>query len=174
MKQISPADSRPQSIRPEPVASNRIAKFFSVFKYSRVAIEIVWRASAGLTVMMALTTLLAGVLPAAIAYVGQLIVDAVLMAIQTVPEVRDAATDQAIFYVLCEAGLVVLITAIQRINTVCQSILRVLLGNEINVMILEKSLTLELSHFETGDATSLAGHLQATSRLIVSGTYFTT
>ena len=151
MKQISPADSRPQSIRPEPVASNRIAKFFSVFKYSRVAIEIVWRASAGLTVMMALTTLLAGVLPAAIAYVGQLIVDAVVMAIQAVPEVRDAATDQAIFYVLCEAGLVVLITAIQRINTVCQSILRVLLGNEINVMILEKSLTLELSHFEDSE-----------------------
>jgi hypothetical protein len=31
----------------------------------------------------------------------------------------------------------------------------------------------ELSHFENGDADSLAGHLQATSRLIVSGTYFT-
>jgi hypothetical protein len=33
---------------------------------------------------------------------------------------------------------------------------------------------LELSHFETGAADSLAPHLQATSRLIVSGTYFTT
>jgi len=33
---------------------------------------------------------------------------------------------------------------------------------------------LELSHFETGAATSLAANLQATSRLIVSGTYFTT
>ena len=32
---------------------------------------------------------------------------------------------------------------------------------------------LELSHFETGAANSLAPHLQATSRLIVSGTYFT-
>lgn len=31
----------------------------------------------------------------------------------------------------------------------------------------------EISHFENGDADSLAGHLQATSRLIVSGTYFT-
>ena len=31
----------------------------------------------------------------------------------------------------------------------------------------------EISHFENGDAASLAGHLQATSRLIVSGTYFT-
>lgn len=31
----------------------------------------------------------------------------------------------------------------------------------------------EISHFENGEATSLAGHLQANSRLIVSGTYFT-
>jgi hypothetical protein len=31
----------------------------------------------------------------------------------------------------------------------------------------------EISHFENGDAASLAGHVQATSRLIVSGTYFT-
>ena len=31
----------------------------------------------------------------------------------------------------------------------------------------------EISHFENGDASTLADHLQATSRLIVSGTYFT-
>jgi hypothetical protein len=31
----------------------------------------------------------------------------------------------------------------------------------------------ELSHYETGDISSLAGHLQATSRILVSGVYFT-
>jgi len=31
----------------------------------------------------------------------------------------------------------------------------------------------QISHFETGDVNSLAPHLQATSRLIVSGVYFT-
>ena len=30
-----------------------------------------------------------------------------------------------------------------------------------------------LYHFETGNTTSLAGQLQATSRLLISGTYFT-
>ncbi|MGB4247209.1 MAG: ABC transporter ATP-binding protein, partial [Pseudohongiellaceae bacterium] len=128
-----------------------ISKFLSVFKYSRVAIEIVWSTSAALTVAMALATVLAGVLPAGIAYVGQLIVDAVVAAIQASPEEREAATDLTIFYVLCEAGLVIFITGVQRINTVCQSILRVLLGNKINVMILEKSLTLELAHFEDSE-----------------------
>ena len=31
----------------------------------------------------------------------------------------------------------------------------------------------ELSHYETGDISSLAGQLQATSRILVSGVYFT-
>ena len=31
----------------------------------------------------------------------------------------------------------------------------------------------EISHFENGDAATLADHLQATSRIIVTGTYFT-
>ena len=31
----------------------------------------------------------------------------------------------------------------------------------------------ELSHYETGDTASLAPHLQATSRVVVSGVYFT-
>jgi len=30
-----------------------------------------------------------------------------------------------------------------------------------------------LYHYETGDVTSLAGQLQATTRLLISGTYFT-
>ena len=128
-----------------------ITRFFAVFKYSRVAVEIVWSTSAALTLTMAFATLLAGVLPAAIAYVGQLIVDAVVAAIQALPEAREAASDQTIFYVLCEAALVVFFTGVQRLNTVCQSILRVLLGNKINVMILEKSLTLELQHFEDSE-----------------------
>lgn len=128
-----------------------LRKFFSVFKYSRVAVEIVWSTSAGLTIAMAVATLFAGLLPAAIAYVGQLIVDAVVAAIQAPAGEKEAATRLTIFYVLCEAGLVVLITGVQRLNTVCQSILRVLLGNKINVMILEKSLTLELQHFEDSE-----------------------
>jgi ATP-binding cassette subfamily B protein len=147
-----PDDQRPPSDSlKERAPLSFVTRFFAVFKYSGVAMSIVWGTSAALTVTMALATLIAGVLPAAIAYVGQLIVDAVVAAIQATPETREAATDLTIFYVLCEAGLVVFITGVQRLNTVCQSILRVLLGNKINVMILEKSLTLELQHFEDSE-----------------------
>jgi hypothetical protein len=50
--------------------------------------------------------------------------------------------------------------------------------NQAKTMVIARIIAgtsyLELSAFETGATTSLAGHLQATSRLIVSGTYFTT
>ena len=130
---------------------NLLIRFLSVFKYSRVAMQIVWATSAALTVTMALATLFAGVLPAAIAWVGQLIVDAVITAIQTSGDANTAARADVLRYVLYEAGLVVLFTGMQRITAVCQSILRVLLGNQVNVMILEKALTLELSHFEDSE-----------------------
>ena len=52
-----------------------------VFRYTRQALTLVWNTSKGLTVALAVLTLVAGVLPAAIAYVGALIVDAVVAAI---------------------------------------------------------------------------------------------
>jgi ATP-binding cassette, subfamily B, bacterial len=128
-----------------------ITRFAAVFRYSGVAVKIVWQASAPLTVVMALATLFAGILPAAIAWVGQLIVDAVVSAIQTQGEARELAKAELLRYVVMEAGLVVLMTGALKINTVCQSILRALLGNEVNVMILEKALTLELANFEDSE-----------------------
>ncbi|MEQ8953080.1 MAG: ABC transporter ATP-binding protein, partial [Gammaproteobacteria bacterium] len=131
--------------------ANPVTRFFSVFQYSAVAMGIVWSTSAALTVIMALATLVSGILPAAIAAVGGLFVDAVATAIQEGAGITEEARNQVLFYVLLEAGLVVLMTGAQRANTVCQSILRVLLGNKINVMILEKALTLELAHFEDSE-----------------------
>ena len=128
-----------------------VQKFFSVFQYSRVALEIVWSTSAALTLAMAFSTLVSGVLPAAIASVGGLFVDAVASAFQQDSAAAEQARDDVLFYVFLELGLVVLMTGAQRLNTICQSILRVLLGNKINVMILEKALTLELAHFEDAE-----------------------
>jgi ATP-binding cassette subfamily B protein len=131
--------------------SSALGKFFSVFRYSRVALRLVWQTSPALTLVLGFATLVSGVLPAAIASVGGYIVDAVVTAIAATGTELEAARLQVLYLVLLEAGLVVLVTAAQRVNTVCQSILRVLLGNKINVMILEKALTLELAHFEDAD-----------------------
>ena len=128
-----------------------LTRFFSVFRYSAVALRIVWDTSAVLMLAMALTTLIAGVLPAAIASVGGMFVDAVAGALGASGAQAEAARAQALNFVFIEVGLVLLMTAAQQANIVCQAILRVLLGNKINVMILEKALTLELAHFEDAE-----------------------
>ncbi|HET6630953.1 MAG TPA: hypothetical protein VFG91_14365, partial [Woeseiaceae bacterium] len=65
----------------EPETPGTIRRFFGVFRYSRRALELVWSTNRTLTIAFALLTLLAGVLPAAVAFIGQLIVDGVVAAI---------------------------------------------------------------------------------------------
>ena len=112
---------------------------------------MVWDTSRPLTIIMALSTLVIGVSPAAIASVGGLFVDAIASSFQQSGQAMVKAREDALFYVFIELALVVVMTGAQRLNVICQSILRVLLGNKINVLILEKALTLELTHFEDAE-----------------------
>lgn len=116
-----------------------------VFRYSRRALALVWTTSPGLTLVFAALTLVGGLLPAGMAWVGKHIVDAVVAGAAT----GDAGP--ALRWVATEAGLVVALGATQRGIGVCQSLLRALLGQRVNVMILEKSLTLDLAQFEDAD-----------------------
>ncbi|MBE9206031.1 ABC transporter ATP-binding protein [Nostoc sp. LEGE 06077] len=126
---------------------NTLRQSLSVFRYSGRAINLVWTTSRGLTMTLATLTLVAGLLPAAIAYIGKLIVDAVLLAAQ-----GDVVTGyHPLWYVGVEAIAVILLAGSQRGLLVCQSLLRVLLGQRVNVLILEKALTLELHQFEDSE-----------------------
>ena len=53
--------------------------------------------------------------------------------------------------VILEGALVAVMAATQRGLSLCQSLLRAQLGQRVNVMILEKALTLELQHFEDSE-----------------------
>ncbi len=125
--------------------------FFGVFRYSRRALELVWTTSRGLTIALGLLTLVAGMLPAGVAWVGALIVDAVVAAINQTPALRDAALRRVIELVALEGVLVAAVAASQRGLSLCQSLLRAQLGQRVNVMILEKALTLDLVQFEDSE-----------------------
>ena len=120
--------------------------FFGVFRYSRRALELVWSTHRGLTIALALLTLIAGVLPASVAYVGSLIVDAVVGA-----TANKQGAGRVVQLVVFEGVLIAAIAAAQRGLSLCQSLLRALLGQRVNVMILEKALTLDLVHFEDSE-----------------------
>ena len=124
-----------------------IRRALGVFGYSRRALDLVWTTSRPLTITLALLTLVGGILPAVIAYIGQLIVDGVVAAMQAAnPDTRGV-----LMLVGLEALVVIAVAATQRGTSASQSLLRGLLGQRVNVMILEKAMTLELSHFEDSE-----------------------
>lgn len=129
--------------------------FFNVFRYSKRALGLVWETSRWMMFGLALCTLVAGVLPAAGAWVGQLIVDGVVNAMDTYRDNPSANLTVIIMPVLelvaLEALIIALIALAQRGLSAQQSLLRALLGQKVNVMILEKAGTLSLSQFEDSE-----------------------
>lgn len=125
-----------------------IKNYFGAFAYSKRALVLVWQTHKGLTLLLACLTLVAGVLPAAAAWVGQMIVDAVVLAM---PEGDQADLKPLLQWVGLEGVLIGLIAGSQAGISICQSLLRGLLGQKVNVMILEKALTLNLAQFEDSE-----------------------
>ncbi len=125
--------------------------YLSVFRYSRRALELVWTTSRPLTLVIVVLTLLGGVLPAGVAYVGKLIVDAVVDGIALREQTGTLDLQPTLQYVAAELGLVAALAAVARGLSMCESLLRAMLGHRVNVLILEKALTLDLSHFEDSE-----------------------
>jgi ATP-binding cassette, subfamily B, bacterial len=125
--------------------SAELRHFLGVFQYTGRAFSLVWSTSRPITVALLGLSLLLGALPAALTYVGKLIVDAVVAAADGGDPMR------AVRYVGVELGLTVVMLAGQRALSVSQSLLRALLGQRVNEMILEKALTLSLADFEDAD-----------------------
>ena len=137
--------------RPWNSEENQLQRFWGVFRYSRRAVELVWSTSHTLTISLAILTLIAGVLPAAAAYVGQLIVDGVVAAMAEHKASGEADTWPVMQYLILEGVIIAALSGTQRGTSVAQSLLRAQLGQRVNVIILEKALTLQLAQFEDSE-----------------------
>src|SRR5262249_55614971 len=137
---------------PKPVPSKglraRIKGAGQIFKHLPATFALVWKADRGAVIAVGALTILAALLPAAIAWVGKLIVDGVVRSARS-----GLAADRQFVYmaVLGELGLMVLSTAVSRTQGLVRELLRANLGNIINEQILQKALELELRHFEDSD-----------------------
>lgn len=143
--------SPPSGTSGSPAAISELQRFLGVFRYTRRAMELVWQTSRRLTSGLMLLTLAAGVLPAIAAYIGKLIVDAVVLAMQVHQETGLLEYQPLLNYVLLEALVLTGISAVQRATAAHQALLRALLGQKVNEMILEKAQTLSLTQFEDSE-----------------------
>jgi ATP-binding cassette, subfamily B, bacterial len=136
--------------------SKNIRQSLSVFRYGSKALHLVWTTNRRLTIALAILAVVIGLLPGAIAVIGKLIVDSVVLANQSLLQsgAMTSAWDKqqlALNYVCLEAIAIVILAAAQKGLVVCQSLLRVLLAQRVNELILEKALTLDLTHFEDSE-----------------------
>ena len=100
------------------------------------AFGLVWQTSRPLTISLLALTVFAGALPAAIAWVGGQIVDAVVAATTAASSASSSLSTalsgegarRVLEWVAIEAGLVALLAALQRGLGFCQSLLRARLG----------------------------------------------
>lgn len=146
IRAVSPPPTPPASTQRGP------QRFLGVFRYARRALRLVWTTHRGLTIGFAILTVAAGLIPAATAWVGRLIVDTVVAASELeLTGWRDPHVTQALGFVALEAVLVAGLAGAQRGISVCQALLRALLGHRVNTMILDKALTLDLVHFEDAE-----------------------
>jgi len=146
--------ARPHSTplaEPAPSLSAAFSRHFAVFAYTRRAVELVWQTNKQLGISLALLTLAAGLLPAAMAWVGKLIVDGVVLQMELVRGGMAADYWAVLKLVLLEGFIIALLNVAGRGINACQSLLRAQLGYRVNEMILEKALTLDLSQFEDAD-----------------------
>jgi ATP-binding cassette subfamily B protein len=108
---------------------------------SRQTLALVWRSSRLGTVALGVLTILAASLPPLVAYVGKLIVDAVVA--------RDSS--RAVRMVLFELAVVGVMALLERSLGLVRQLVGARLGIDVNVAILKKAETLELRHFEDSE-----------------------
>jgi len=116
--------------------------YFQVYQYGLRALSLVWSTQPWIAGWLLLLSSAAGLLPAAVTYTGKLIVDAV---------VSRHGAGAALRYLWLELGLVLAMALVQRALGLCESLLRALLAQHVNELILEKALTLPLSDFEDSE-----------------------
>lgn len=128
------------------------ARVLGTFAHTPRTMGLVWRSSRTGTTLLAAMTLVSAGLPVAIAWIGKLIVDAVVAANAAAPgPAREAALAAVLRFVLLELGLVAAASMVERVLGLVRQLCGSRLGIDINVMILEKALTLDLRHFEDPD-----------------------
>jgi ATP-binding cassette subfamily B protein len=141
-------------LRPAPPAPDvpLRARLKASATHSARALKLVWDSAPGGVLALGLFTIVAAALPPFVAYVGKMIIDAVVAAHADGPGIaRAAGASRALRLVAVELGAVVLMAGCERVLGLVRQLVGLRLGIDLNVRILEKALRLDLGHFEDAE-----------------------
>jgi len=111
-------------------------------------LRLVFQANPRLTVSLMFLTLVSGLMPPAIAWVGKQIVDGVLQAFMTH---ASADREGVLWWLALELGLVISMRAVTRGRWLSETLLRAQLGQRVNEQIIGRALELSLAEFEDSE-----------------------
>lgn len=111
------------------------------------AFKLVWQASKRHTLINFSLIPLIAVLPAAQSWVGKMIVDRILQAININADVQ-AGLQLVLPFVLFEFALLLVSTLLSSFQSLSNNILRSLLTRHVNTLIIDKSISLDLQFYE--------------------------
>lgn len=138
----SPASALPKDA---PAFWSRVTGSFS---HTPRTIGLVWRSTPKGLVAVAALVVVSAMLPVTVAWVGKVIVDAVVAAHGSTGAAHDAAVAKVWHWVLIELGLVAGIALVERATGLLRQLVGSRLAIDLAILVMEKALTLELRHFE--------------------------
>ena len=119
----------------------------TTFSNIPAAFRLVWKAYPAATLGMSFLTLITALLPASQAWVGKLIVDGVVQAINQKLSV-ELGLQNVLPFLLLEFGLITISTANGQIESLLEHLLHARLAHSIQTDIIRKALSLDLHYFE--------------------------
>lgn len=140
----------PREAKTSKTWNERLDDLRIVYRNIPESFKLIWQADWRISVGMAFVTLIAAILPVSQAWVGKLIVDGVVQAINAKTAVMDGLRAVSPFLLL-EFALIMVGAALGQIRTLLEHVLNARLSHFINNAIIRKSLTLDLRFFEDAE-----------------------
>ena len=109
-------------------------------------LKLVWRVQPGSTVALGLLYLVQGIIPTLTAFVSKLLIDAVVLAIRE--QGGQGSLAVVIWLVGAQFGVQALSSLLQTLSNIVQQLLQEQLSYSVQLMVMEKANTLDLSFFE--------------------------
>lgn len=136
--------------RPFSNLKERLPKIHDAIHNIQRAFSLVWQAHPGSALVMGACTLVGALIPAAQAWVGKLIVDAVVNAIQTGMD-PSAGLSTVLPYLAMEFGFFMVQAIVTQARSFAEHVLHSRINLHINSIIVQKALSLDLTHFENAE-----------------------
>ncbi len=127
--------------------NNQVREFLKALRNTPEAFRLVWASSRSAALAGIGLTIVAAILPAAQAWVGKLIIDSIVTALDQSLEAT-AGLRYVLPYLALEFGLILLGSVVSQVRSLSDRIIQSQLTRHVNSLIIRKAISLDLQFFE--------------------------